>query len=162
MDNQTVNEKKNWRLTGRRYFGRAKKDIPTEITEEGQDVHVKVKLKTKRDFEFQMVDGKKEVIPVEKEVDTVEYHFKKTDVRSADITKKFLWYKTDYAMLLIALIAAVFTMGLFLLAGAAYLFFFVRCRHLVITLNSGQEVRIPISCSVTKQEDINAFINSLK
>lgn len=159
MDNQKV---KNWRLTGLRYFGHTKKEIPTEIKVEGQDVDVKVKLKTKRDFEFQLVDGKKEMVPVEKDVETAEYHFKKSDVRSAGMAKKFLWYKTDYVMLVIALIASVFTMGVFLLVGAAYIFFFVRCNHLVIALNSGQEVKIPVSYLTTGQEDINSFLNSLK
>lgn len=162
MDNQTVNEQKKWSLTGRRYFGHTKKEIHTEITVEGQDVHVKVKLKTKRDFEFQLVDGKKEMVPVEKDVETAEYNFKKSDIHNVGMAKKFLWFKIDYVMFAIALIATVFTKGLFLLVGVVYIFFFVRCTHMVIVLNSGQEVRIPVSYLVTRQEDIDEFLNNLK
>ena len=162
MDNQTMQKQQSWRLIGRRYFGRAKTEIPTDITMEGQDIHIKIKFKTKRDFEFQMVNGQKEMVPVEKALKAEEYHFKKTDIQHTGMAKKFLWYKTDYVMLVIALIAAFFTKGLFLLAGAAYLLLFVRCRQLIITLDFGQEIRIPISYLVTKQEEIDTFLKSLQ
>lgn len=156
MDNQIIEKSQIWTINGRRYFGHTKADIPTEVTVKGQSVHIKIKFKTKTDFEFQMVNGKKELVPTEKDIETEVYSFKKTDVRNIDLSKKFLWYTIDYVMLVIAVIAAFFTKGLFLLAGAFYLFFFVRCRHLVITLNSGQEIKIPVSLLLTRQEDLEA------
>lgn len=162
MDNQTTQEQKVWEISGRRYFGRTKTEIPTEITMNGQSVHVKIKRKVKRDFEFQEVDGKREMVPIEKEINTEEHDFMRTDVRSIGERGKFLWYPVDYVMLVISVIVAFFTAGLFLLASAAYILFFVRCNHLVITLNSGKEIQIPLSYLITKREDVEDLKNNIR
>ena len=141
---RTMNEK-IYKLTGRRRFGRLKKDIPTEITVSAQTVSVKVKLKTKRNI----LTGE------EADIKTEKYRFQKTDVSGMEFTRKFRWFVLDFVQLALVVILAALGFQYFwwlLLIVPAYVFLFVRCRHLVITLKSGQKIKIPVMDESSAEE----------
>ena len=145
---------KIYKLMGRRRFGRLKKDIPTEIMVSGQTVSVKVKLKTKRNI----LTGE------EADIKTENYRFQKTDVSGMEFTKIFRWFVLDFVQLAIAGILAVVGFQYFwwlLPVAAAYVFLLVRCRHLVITLKSGQKIKIPVMDESSAEELLEELENGM-
>lgn len=140
MDNRNAETEKTYELVGRKRFGTLKRDIPTVVTVNDEAVHIKIKYK-------------------ENQIET--YDFRKKDVRSVTISEKFLVYTLDLAQLVIALLL-MFINPWLLLVIPVYILFFMRCRHIEITLNSGRKVRFPVSKLWTKPGEEEGLLQELK
>lgn len=138
-------EEIKFELSGHRYMGKFRKNIPTEIKVNGEQVHASVRLKRNK---------------------TNEYHFTKQDVVNVSFQKKLLWYTFDTVILVVLILLALCGLmggGVELLGGAlliALISFGIcaRSRQMIITLKSGESVCIPVS----DVESANEFISIIQ
>lgn len=159
MENQNSKQAgtSSYTLTGRRFFGKAFREIPTTITIHGDRVHVKISLKTKTDYESRMVDGKMQMEYRTRDIKVEETEFSKADISQIGYKKKPLWYTLDYITIIVLAILSLVTYGVMLLPLAFYMIMFLRCWHMVILLRTGQSVSIPVRVPYSADEVIEAL-----
>lgn len=134
-----------YELNGHRYMGKIRKNIPTEIEVKGEQVHVSVRLKRRK---------------------VQEYQFAKNQITNVSFGRKFVWYMFDIVLLVMLILLSVMGIAVSvpeILSGTAAIAlisygFCARCQHLIITLNTGAEVCIPVSDA----DSANDFLQALK
>lgn len=132
-------------LSGHRYMGKIRKNIPTEIKVNGEQVHASVHLKQRK---------------------IKEYDFTKQDVVNVSFKKKLLWYTFDTVLLafLVFLGLSGLCIGSVELLGGALLIALIsfgicaRSQQMIITLKSGENVYIPVS----DVESANEFLSIIQ
>lgn len=140
MDNNAVGAEKTYRLEGRRRFGTLKRVIPTVVTVKDEAVRVRIEYKKNQ---------------------VENYNFQKKDVSNVTVASKFLFYTLDFFQMIVALLL-MFITPLFILVVPVYLWLFVRCRHVIITLNSGERVYFPVNPFYTEAGQEEGLMEELR
>lgn len=143
MDNNAVGAEKTYKFEGRKRFGTLWRAIPTVVTVKDEAVHVRIEYK-KNQIE--------------------NYNFQKKNVSNVMVASKFLFYTLDLFQILVALLL-MFISPLFIFVIPVvifvYLWFFVRFRHVIITLKSGEKVYFPVTPFYTGAGEEEGLIEEL-
>lgn len=138
-------EEVKFELYGHRYMGKIRKNIPTEINVNGEQIHVNVRLKRSK---------------------VKEYRFAKQDVQNVSFQKKLLWYTYDSILLVVLVFLGICALMVYMpeiLVGVAAIALVsygicARSQQMILTLKSGESVCIPVS----EAESANEFLSILQ
>lgn len=138
-------EEMQYELSGHRYMGKFRKNIPTEISVNGEQIHVNVRLKRSK---------------------VKEYSFAKQDVQNVSFQRKLLWYTYDSILLVVLAFLGICALMVYMpeiLVGVAAIALIsygicARSQQMILTLKSGESVCIPVS----EAESANEFLAILQ